>query len=507
MNNITILTVLFLSISLTHAQNSSDAYRFSNSRVNGTARSLGTGSSFGAIGADQSAIGINPAGLGLYRKSDFSFSLYSLTKTGKYQLEADPNLNKNTSSDFNINNIGVVLSGKPNRYSKWENYNLFIGYNNTANYKQELSFSGKSKGSILHRFIENSIDPNFTDGRGFSANQLDEFETKLAYETGAIYDVSTDSNKIFYTNDLLAYRDAQIPKSGTNVSKGYQGDISIAFGANYDEKIILGVNLDFPIGHYEINKLYSEAAGSNNFDPFNALEFTDELKSEISGFKGSLGVLYKPVNAFRIGLAWHSPGILSFTDTYKTGLTYSYYENKALKEYHSDSPDGLFEYKLITASKWIGSLAYVSKFGLINVDLDYFRPDRSRFSFSESADKEYQDFLNSDIKKQFQSVIETRIGIEVPVSKFRLRGGLEFLPSVYVNETVTNKTYSIGLGYRGNKYYIDLAARMNKLGDAYQPFATGNSDFNGDRIPDAVASLVHSDLNILQIQCTFGIRF
>ena len=59
----------------TNAQNELDALRYSNTGTGGTARSYAMANAFGALGADLSAFHINPAGLGLYRKSEVSIGL------------------------------------------------------------------------------------------------------------------------------------------------------------------------------------------------------------------------------------------------------------------------------------------------------------------------------------------------------------------------------------------------------------------------------------------------
>ena len=56
------------------AQNEDDAIRYSNIVPMGTAKFISMGGAMGAIGGDMSAISINPAGLGVYRNNQFSFT-------------------------------------------------------------------------------------------------------------------------------------------------------------------------------------------------------------------------------------------------------------------------------------------------------------------------------------------------------------------------------------------------------------------------------------------------
>ena len=64
------------------AQTAYDAVRYAGDELNGTARFVGMGGAMGALGADISTIGTNPAGIGFFRGHDLSTSFgMSSTKT------------------------------------------------------------------------------------------------------------------------------------------------------------------------------------------------------------------------------------------------------------------------------------------------------------------------------------------------------------------------------------------------------------------------------------------
>src|SRR5262245_46848001 len=76
------------------AQDLTEAISISNQTVQGTARSMGFGNALGSVGADFSTLSVNPAGIGIYRASELSFtpslrantanSLYFGTRTYDY---------------------------------------------------------------------------------------------------------------------------------------------------------------------------------------------------------------------------------------------------------------------------------------------------------------------------------------------------------------------------------------------------------------------------------------
>ena len=56
------------------AQDYNDVMRYSQTQYSGSARSVSMGSAFGALGGDFISASINPAGLGIFRSNEISFT-------------------------------------------------------------------------------------------------------------------------------------------------------------------------------------------------------------------------------------------------------------------------------------------------------------------------------------------------------------------------------------------------------------------------------------------------
>ena len=94
-----IITIFILSafaIKAT-AQDENDALRFGMSQYFGTARGMAIGNATGSIGGDFSTLSVNPAGIGIYRKSEFSFTpnLYLTNKYINAHVTINPKAHKN----------------------------------------------------------------------------------------------------------------------------------------------------------------------------------------------------------------------------------------------------------------------------------------------------------------------------------------------------------------------------------------------------------------------------
>ena len=70
-----IVSLCSLLLVLGSALRAQDIQRFSERQIIGTARYVGMGGAMTAIGGDPSAVQDNPAGLGLYRRSEVMLTL------------------------------------------------------------------------------------------------------------------------------------------------------------------------------------------------------------------------------------------------------------------------------------------------------------------------------------------------------------------------------------------------------------------------------------------------
>ena len=152
MKRLSSVLLLLLAISTLHAQSEVDALRYSYQEPLGSARFMSMGGAFGALGAEFSAISINPAGLGLFRRSEVSFSLG--LNEHQTQTRFGTNVNQSDQSQWNLNipQIGIVGSnGTAN--SDWSRVNFAVGYNRLRNFNEHFVSAGyQTNNSLLELF-------------------------------------------------------------------------------------------------------------------------------------------------------------------------------------------------------------------------------------------------------------------------------------------------------------------------------------------------------------------
>ena len=149
--------LLYISLSLfagfSYSQNSTDALRYSRMNYQGSARFNAMGGSFGALGGEMSSILINPASIGVYRNSEFTFSTALLTTDQNTSFDGR-SFNDN-AVNFNIPNIGFVSNYKGDA-NGWKNYSFGIGHSRINNFRADYVFRGNNteSSSFLDPYVQ-----------------------------------------------------------------------------------------------------------------------------------------------------------------------------------------------------------------------------------------------------------------------------------------------------------------------------------------------------------------
>ena len=78
------------------AQGSMNAYNYSRTDIKGTARYMGMGGAFGALGGDISTLSQNPAGIGVYRSNEIvtTLGIAGISAETKTSVNVNNNLTK-----------------------------------------------------------------------------------------------------------------------------------------------------------------------------------------------------------------------------------------------------------------------------------------------------------------------------------------------------------------------------------------------------------------------------
>jgi hypothetical protein len=478
-----LLTALFLGLNLNaYAQNEDDALRYSNTKFGGTARSTALAGAFGALGSDFSSLSINPAGIGLYRKSEFSFSpgMTGAATQSNYFGEGY----KDDRYQFSISNFGMVIAGtKDSKSNKWKGAGIGFGYNRLANFNNRIIIQGNNATSSL-------TDIYLSEAQALDPSNLPAFGTDLAWST---YLIDTLNGKYFSSMPSNINK----TQRKTIEKRGGMGETVISFGGNYDNKLFMGATLGFQKIRYWEESNYSENPVTDTFD-IKGFTLNNYLNTDGNGMNLKLGIIYMPVPFVRIGGAFHSPTFFSMHDSYSTGMTTSFNDGTTINagvDANGGGDKGSYDYRFNSPFRAVGSLAFIfGKYGLISADYEYvnYREARLRavgYSFIEQ---------NNTIRDKYQAVGNIRVGSEIKLDPFCIRLGYAMYASPFKDKSLMSdqQFFTGGFGYRQDGFFADISYMRSMHNEKYYLY---DSSFN----PTPSSNKLTSGT----IVATVGVRF
>ncbi len=468
-NKSMLMACFFLTSLAAHAQDQSDALRYSQHSFGTTARSLGMGGAFGALGADFSSLAINPAGIAVYRRSEFTIS--PVLEMGNNDVSYLGTSSTDSKGNFGLGNLGLVLAfPKEKKQSGWKGVSFGFGYNRINTFSKRVTFEGVNMNNSINNYfaeLANGVD-NYT----LFNDDYYQFDAGLAYKTYLINPTPEDSN---YYNPIS--QGGVVKQKGILSSKGSHGEIDISLGANYDDKIFLGATIGIPYFRYTQTSTLEEydVDGTINdttyLKDFKNSAFTQKLSTQGNGVNLKLGIIYKPSDMFRLGLAVHTPTYYELNDQYSSSLSVDYVGER----FNEESPSGNFSYNLMTPFKAVASAAVLFQGqGLISIDYEYLNYKMSRLGSNEFEN--YFTDVNRTIKNDYSYGHNLNMGVEYRYKIFAFRAGAALQSSPYDGKfdfsdgNLSSISYTGGFGFKGDNFFLDLGYGYTQFNSYYSPY-------------------------------------
>jgi hypothetical protein len=487
------------------AQNDVDAIRYSQLIPSITARSLAMGGAFGALGADFSSLSNNPAGIALYRRSEFTFTpaFANFSTESTYLGEK----NRDNKYNFNIGNIGLVIAfPKDERNtSPWRSWSFALGYNKLNNYQSRSIYEGlNTKTSLLDAYVEEANGTTYDQlgSDGFTA-----FSSDLAFQTYLIDTLPGSVNQYF----------SAVPNGGEiqrrfRETRGSSGEALLAFGGNYMDRVFWGVTLAFPYLRYNEDVIYEEIDPADDVQQttpgvdssyaaylnFESFRLSQQVATSGSGFQAKFGLLFRPNDWLRFGAAIHSPGFYNMHDEWINSI----HANFTGDSYDYESPFGSYDYNLTTPFRASGSVAMIYRQqGVLSFDYEFTDYTAAKLSASDYS------FIdeNQTIRSTYAQGHNFRAGGEWKYGIFSFRLGAAYYSGIVRSELSTTGSdqhkfiYSGGIGIREEYYFVDIGYAMARGNESYRNYELASTP---EAEPAAISTL--SDHRLL---VTFGFRF
>lgn len=487
------------------AQSSIDALQITQSDFKGTARFMSMGGAFTALGGDLSTLNQNPAGIGVYRSSEIG-----ATMDINIQSSKTPNISgfiPNTDSQTKVycNNFGYV--GATNLTGSLKSFNWGVTFNRAASfdrvYRGYAPVLNTSLSNYIAYFSEGiNVDDLYSSNWNTYNPYLDsdaDWLSILAYNTYLINPSGTSGTGNSYTG--LFKQKSEGDATFSVRERGYVDEYDISFGGNVENIVYWGLSIGITDLDYTRLTYYDESIGNADVPNSNYSGVTngafgynlENIKNITgSGVNIKAGVIIKPVNEFRIGIAVHTPTWYSLTETYSGTNTYTYtptdLEGTATgetKQGYEYTEPAYFQWKLNSPWKlMVGLAGVIGNKAIVSADYEFAgynsMSGKTPYYYNEwggGSSYESDPYINDGVKDYFRASNTFRVGAEYRVTpQFSVRAGYNITTSnikqdtydgfTLVNTAGTDPSYtfdkttqnvSFGLGYKYQSWYIDAA--------------------------------------------------
>lgn len=460
-----------------------DALRFSKTYSGGTARNIALGGSNVALGAEMTAISGNPAGLGFYNRSEFSFTPGITFANNNSFVNSEKHRNQDIYG--HLDNIGVVISNTKQEVGGWLGGSFGFSVNKINDFRGEYRYSlSNSNNSVVDHYIESA--------NGMSAGDfpfLDQATdlTTLAYYTyliGPLEVLDTSLPNDEYFSDVTSFMRPTLNQEATINTYGSQYQWSFSYGGNLADVLYVGFGLGIVSLNYTAEKTLTESnfdysTDDPTYDPINSIEVKDKLNIEGTGLNATFGLILRPVSFIRLGASITTPTAYTLDDRYNGSLSTDWNNffygdlvggDTTLNYLEANTAEVISQYKLTTPFKAsFGAAIFLGKLGFVTADVEYLD---YRNTWLESEDFS-MDPENDFMEANFSEALNIKTGVEIRLDAIRLRGGYA-LDQVPLNADweyqSTNHRISLGAGLHVQNFFADLTVLNTLNKKSYSPY-------------------------------------
>lgn len=414
---------------------------FSQLGLDGTANYMSRAGAIGAVGGDIMSAHYNPAGLGIYRVAEMTFSA-GLNFANTSAITNDLGL-KDDRTRLTFGNFGVVLPIKVD--DSWLKYfQISFGINRLKTFSNNVAMS---RDILNNSYIDQVV-----------MNDIIEYQDiENEFIRAGVVDLDTNTLTISSLFEAGTFNQFQRIQYG-----GSLNEFSFSWSANIRDVLYFGLTAGIPFADMTTLTTITESKLDANGESLATYTNTKQQDLTSVGVNLKLGAIFKPISPLRLGVALHTPTYYSVTDDFSSIVQY---------DQTAGTIAPTFFYGIQIPFRFLANAAVVlgdissSIVGSISADYEYADYSMMRFDFTEDVVGEYN--FNTSIEDIFRPAHTFRLGGEVKFGPFALRAGYAMQGNPYVevqNDASINYT-TFGFGYRKNKVGFDLAY-VHSMGDS-----------------------------------------
>lgn len=461
------LLLAFAAAQNLYAQNEQDAVRYGYTPLSGSARYIGMGGAFNALGGDVSAISSNPAATSVFLSNELAIALgfNANSSTTTYLGKSVGNL----ETRIVIPAFGVVLSNTVrNQASPWKSINLSYSYNRVKDFYSVSNYRGTSASSLADQLV--------SDANGIVVGDLADvapLTSDVAFQTYLIDSVPGTTDQYF--SHVGA---GMVNQNYTTTTKGRMGDNTFSFGANYDNKLYLGAAFTITSVSFSLSEVYREETVDKSPGTITDFTYRYDLSTQGAGYNFKVGAIYRIAETLRFGLSLQTPTTYILSDQFSSNASTNFQEDSA---YSFSSNEYQMQYNLVIPARIGFGAAYLfGKKGLIS--FDYNRQDFSRAKYKNQVSTIDNPDNNYDFGPNNESIVrflgptnQFKVGGEYKINRLSLRAGYGYQDSPYKTsvriKATSSSSISLGLGYNFDSVSLDFGLCNTSYTDDYFPYS------------------------------------
>jgi hypothetical protein len=457
------LALLILVSHTVYSQTPENALPLSWFQMKGTARYQAIGGAMVSLGGDASANHINPAGLALFKTSDFLFTPgYQFDKVKSNYRGTDAKGDKKNT--FDLGTSGFIFGGTGARGKN----SFGITVTQLADFNQKIYYNGQNDySSFASPLADEFSASHLTIDQALNSPNVS-LPTKMSLYT---YVVDTANHQVIARpeNTSLLNQKNSIETNGGNT------ELTLGFGTEVNKKLLLGFSMGIDFIKYEKRTYYNESdATTNTTNDFKFLTYDENYSINGVGGVFKLGAIYRPKEYIRLGLAIHTPTWMSLTEKFNSGMAADLdnlfgpgkgYDSVASSVFTGNN-EIKSDYQLNSPTRIMISGSYVFREeekierqkGFITADIEYTNYQWMKYTrYDENDGKDYHQY-NQAIDALYKSAFNFRLGGELKFKTVMGRMGFAYYGNPYKESELKARKMILsgGLGYRNKGVFVDL---------------------------------------------------
>lgn len=475
---------------------------FNSKTIHGSARSIALGGVESALGASVQSTVVNPAGIGLYRRSDYSITTAVNSgniKSSGNNLVLAPISNDNVMK-FSATSLGVVLNNEVED-GIVKSSSFAVTYNKLADYDYSMEYEGRvSSGGRRVSFFENFGNPR--QGDLWGTDVYDPLNGSL---------VTNDVSALVYYGFVIRPLDIMDPNQTDYIvdhpretsviyesveSSGSKNSWDFAYGLNLDDKLFLGLSIGLGVITQRLERRYEEVVAPYPGDGLIGFEMRQTITNRGYGLNLKLGAIYRLNDQVRLSYSFHSATNYQMTEEYSASIQTLFDSLGTITYFASAQTTGInteYEYREPWKMNIGGAFFFLDKKGFLSTELEY-----QSFSLSNlSGGTVNWSEENKAISQRYKGVFNYKLGGEYRKGKGRYRVGIAVFGNPDKDQKFNRYMLSLGAGVKWRQFYIDFGTAYENHQFEFSPYELQNG-----RQPK-----LSNKLNRMHFSLTLGFTF